>query len=537
MSSVKKNALIATFAVFFSRIAGLIREMVFAFFFGAGPALDAFITAFRIPNLLRDLFAEGALSQSFVSVFSKKMVTDGDEAAFRLASRLKIFVLIFLGIICALGIIFAPQIVTLLASGFSPEKRELTIQLTRVLFPFILFVSLAAVCMGMLNAKGKFGLPQSASTFFNISSIIAGLFFSFLLSPQMMTSSFKYLVQGGDKPVYAAFEIVQAILGMAIGTLLGGLVQWIIQVPLLFKLGFRFHFPRPLFDDNLKKVLLLTLPSIVGASAVQVNVLINTNFASYLADGSISWLSYAFRFMQFPIGLFGVAVSLATAPALARLLAQGKEGELRQTLKGSIQMTLFLCVPSALGLMVFAKPIISLIYQYGHFTDYDAYQTALALKAYAMGLGFYALIKVYQPAFLAFDDAKLPMRVSLISIAVNFVLGYLMVFYFHFSHWGLALSTSLVASINFALLAFFFKKKASDVWDNELIATTFKIILASAVSVGAGFALQLVLPHGRLFVPLVPILLTSLVYMAISNALRLEEATALMQSIKRKIRL
>ena len=335
-TSVRRQASIATLAVSGSRIMGLVREMVFAFFFGAGPALDAFIAAFRIPNLLRDLFSEGALSNAFVTVFSKKGVKEGDEAAWRLANHVFGFVIVVLGALTLLGIVFSPWIVHGVASGFTGEKFQYTVLLNRILFPFILFVSFAAIAMGMLNTKGKFALPQSASTFFNITSIVTGLLFAWLLEPEGMRQGFAFLLNHTGEKMGSWEATKRALTGMAIGTLIGGLVQWWVQMPALNRLGFRFRPTVDFKDEGLRQVLRLTGPAIIGGAAVQVNVLVNTNFASYLVDGSIAWLNFAFRLMQFPIGVFGVAVALATAPAVARVAAQNDPEKFKKTFCESI---------------------------------------------------------------------------------------------------------------------------------------------------------------------------------------------------------
>jgi putative peptidoglycan lipid II flippase len=487
MSSVRKNASIATIAVSFSRVAGLVREMVFAFFFGAGPALDAFIAAFRIPNLLRDLFSEGALSTSFVTVFAQQEKKEGEKSAWDLASQTLNFVIVFVGVLTLLGIIFSPWIVKIIASGFEGDKFQYTVFLNRILFPFILFISMAAVCMGILNTKGKFALPQSASTFFNLTSIIVGLFFAYCFAPDLIKASFEALLHHAKPQSPSWLEVTKAMTGMALGTLLGGFVQWAVQMPALYKLGFRYRFSLNLRHPGLMQVLKLTIPAVIGGAAVQVNVMVNTNFASYLADGSISWLNYAFRLMQFPLGVFGVAVAAATAPAVARFAIQNDSENLKTTVSESVLLTLFLCVPSALGLMALAEPIMALIYQHGRFNAFDTHQAALALRAYAVGLVFYSLIKVLQPVFLAHGDAKTPMRISIISIVVNFAVNWLLVFEFHFTHWGLALGTSCVACWNGIWLAILLRKKMGEFWDGKIFVEVAKIAGSSFLSVLVGW--------------------------------------------------
>lgn len=541
--SVRKHASIATLAVSGSRVTGLVREMVFAFFFGAGPVLDAFIAAFRIPNLLRDLFSEGALSNAFVTVFSKKAAKEGDRAAWDLANKILTFVFVLIGLITILGIIFSPWIVNVVASGFTDEKFQFTVLINRILFPFILFVSLAAVAMGMLNTKGKFALPQSASTFFNLTSIIAGLGFAYLMAPSAVGGIFKYLFGYGPK-VFPSWEVLcQAMIGMAVGILLGGLVQWVVQMPSLFKLGFRLKPSFNFRDSGLWQVLRLTGPAVIGGAAVQVNVLVNTNFASYLVDGSISWLSFAFRLVQFPIGVFGVAIALATTPALARLVAQKDKPGFRKTLSESTQMSLFLCIPSALGLIVLAKPIIGLIYQYGQFTPHDTLQASSALMAYSVGICFYAIIKLYQPAFLAYNDARTPMLISMASMGINFCLNWFLVFVLHFQHWGLALGTSCVALFDVILLTILLRKKIRGIWSKSLVKNLVKILFSAIISVLAGWVAcrQILFLLGeeaiwqRLLLVFPPIFLTVLFYYFFCSRLGVNEATLVRDWVKEKI--
>ena len=268
---------IVALAVMLSRVLGLARELIFAGFFGAGRGMDAYITAYRAPNLLRDLFAEGALSVAFVTVFSKLGVEKSHEAAWELARKMATLALVFMSIVTLLGIVFAPALIAVLAPGFDAEKSAFAVELTRIMFPFILMVSLAALVMGMLNSRNVFGIPALASSFYNLGSIFGGVTIAWLIDP--------------------AFG-PRALIGMAIGTLIGGFLQLAVQIPSLKKVGFTFHFDFGWRDEQVKRVLWLMLPAVIAASAVQVNVMVNSIFASFLEYGAVSWLSYAFRLMQ-----------------------------------------------------------------------------------------------------------------------------------------------------------------------------------------------------------------------------------------------
>ncbi|MGB7949421.1 MAG: murein biosynthesis integral membrane protein MurJ [Candidatus Binatia bacterium] len=464
--SVARNASVVSLAVMGSRVLGLVRDQVFAIFFGAGLQYDAFLAAFRIPNLLRDLFAEGALSAAFVTTFTQVLATKGHEEAIRLSNRVATLIILVITAISAIGWWYAPTIVQILAPGFYdvPGKAELTIMLTRILIPFLLFVALAAQAMGILNALGRFGIPAFASAFFNIGSIVGGLLLGFVLGPAIGLS---------------------AIEGMAYGTLLGGFLQFAVQWPSLARVGFRYRPMVSVSDPGVRQIFRLMGPAILGTAAVQVNVLVNTNFASAIIDpatgaianGPVSWLSYAFRFMQFPIGVFGVAIATAALPPLSRSSGQADLIEFRRTLVHSLTLVFLLCVPSAIGLAVLGRPIVSLIFEHGRFTAFDTVQTGDALAAYAIGLAGYAAVKVLSPAFYALDDARTPMLISLGSIVVNYVLNSLLVG--PFGHIGLAFSTSAVALINCLLLVAFMRRRIGGLEGSGLVSTLVRICVAS----------------------------------------------------------
>jgi putative peptidoglycan lipid II flippase len=502
-------------AVMGSRILGLLREMVFAAVFGAGMVTDAFNAAFRIPNLLRDLFAEGALSVSFVTTFSKKMATEGKDAAFRLACQIVSFVCLVLFIITLLGILGSDWIVKLIASGFddTPGKIELTVQLTRILFPFIFFVSLAAVYMGLLNSLGSFGLPASASTAFNAVSIISGLALGWLIDPEL-----------GWKAIY----------GFAIGTVLGGIVQFLIQVPRSIKLGFHYRWLLDWKDSGLRQVLVLTLPAIIGGAAVQVNVLVNTKYASYLGNGPVTWLYYAFRLMQFPIGMFGVAIASVVLPSVSRSAAQENMDHFREKMSEGIKLALFLTIPSSVGLAVLAKPIIAAIYQHGRFLAFDTAQTAMVLQAYTIGLAGYACIKVLAPSFYALDLPRIPVRISMTGIVINIILNYTFIFIFKFGVLGLALTTSLVALINVLQLAFELRSRIGAY--GRMFEFFKQILLSSAIMGLCVYAVKTMLePHftrfwGNLSLLGIAIVVGVAVFLTAAWALKMKELNMLLPS-------
>jgi putative peptidoglycan lipid II flippase len=472
-AQLARRAGVVSVAVLASRVLGLVREQVFAVFFGAGRELDAFITAFRIPNLLRDLFAEGALSAAFVTTFTQHLERDGDAAAWRLASRVVNALAIVVGLLTLLGIWLAPTLVALIAPGFSgtPGKVELTVHLTRIMFPFLLLIALAAVAMGVLNTRNVFGVPASASAFFNLGSIVGGLGFAAWLAPGYLHSVV------GRAPMDAALA-ARAMTGMAIGTLVGGLLQLLVQLPSLRRIGFRY---RPLLDfrdPGVRQVMRLMAPATIGAAAVQVNVFVNNNFASYLGDGPVSWLNVAFRFMQLPIGLFGVAIGTVTLPVVSRHRARGDAEGLRRTVRQALEMVALLCLPAAAGLAILGVPVIGLIYEHGRFKPTDTIAAAQALAGYAVGLAGYAGIKVLAPSFYALGDARTPMAVSLLSILVNYSLNWLFVRVLGFGHLGLALATSSVALGNFGLLFVLLRRRVGPIGG---IGVAARIAAATAI--------------------------------------------------------
>jgi putative peptidoglycan lipid II flippase len=438
--AVFRSAGTVSAAVFLSRITGLVREMVMARLFGAGAAYDAFLLGFRIPNLTRDLFAEGALSSAFVPTFTRYLATRGRRAAAELSDLTATLLVVAAGAVCVVGMIFSPALVRLMAPGFEqvPGKFALAVLLTRVMFPFLALVALAAQAMGVLNACGRFGVPALASTAFNLGSVAIGLALGFTAGRRSG--------QG-------------LIVSMAWGVVAGGALQLLWQAPSLWRAGFQFRPRWNLRHEGLRAILRLMLPAFLGNAAVQINALVNTNIASSLTDasghvlnGPVSWLGYAFRFLQLPLGLFGVAIATATLPEISRLAARRRMDEFAATLGRSLRMALFLAIPSSVGLAVLGGSMIGAVYQWGRFHAFDTRQTAAALACYSAGLAGYSAIKLLAPAFYALGDARTPMLVSVASIGVNFAAAPLLARRLGMGHAGLALSTSIVALTGAAAL-------------------------------------------------------------------------------------
>ncbi len=423
------------FATFLSRILGLVREQVFAFLFGAGNATDAFNIAFRIPNLLRDLFAEGAMSAALVPTFTKVRKEEGDARAWRVAGLVFRVLLGVVGVLALGGILFAPHLVGLYAAAFRsvPGKFELTVRMTRIMFPFFPLVALAAAYMGILNACGKFFLPGFASALFNLTSILTGILGAWLL-PRFGQPS---------------------ILGMAIGVVVGGTVQAFCQLPELYRQGYRWKGRTPADppwrqDPALRRMLALMIPGMVGLAATQVNVLVNSVLATSQGPGAVSWLNYAFRLMQFPIGIFGVSLAAATLPRVSALWVEKNPQGVADTLTRSLRHVFAVNLPASAGLAFLGAPIIALLFQYGRFGQSDTDATATALAAYSAGLAAYSAVKVLVPACYALGNTRLPVISSVLSVVVTIALNLAMVGPLGF--WGLALGTSLAALFNAVFL-------------------------------------------------------------------------------------
>ncbi|MCI0595667.1 MAG: murein biosynthesis integral membrane protein MurJ [candidate division Zixibacteria bacterium] len=438
-----------------SRILGLAREQVFAYLFGAGLATDAFIAAFRIPNLLRDLFAEGAMSAAFVPAFSKKLSLEGKQNAFFLFNLVGNALVVVLAVVVLLGIYFTPAVVSAIAPGFEKiaGKAELTVDMARIMFPYLILVALAALTMGVLNSLGHFTWPAFSSAFLNIGMIAAG----FALCPLF------------DPP----------IIGMAYGVLLGGFLQWAVQMPSLKNEGYRY---RPVFSfrhPELLAVVGLVIPAVVGIASTEVNIFVNTQIASLMPEGAVSYLNYAFRLMHFPLGVFGVALATVSLPALSQKVAANDMKGVGDTAASAMGLVFFLNVPASLFLMVAAVPVISVLFQHGRFGPQDTLLTAPALQLYALGLLGYSGVRVLAPVFYAFADTKTPVKAGILAVFSNIVLN--VSFYkLGFGFRWLAFSASVSAFVIFFLLLYLFKKKLPG-WDGSAVWSKFWRIFLAAI--------------------------------------------------------
>lgn len=409
-----------------SRILGFVRDFVIARSFGAGPLTDAFFVAFRLPNLLRRLFAEGAFSQAFVPVLAEYRARQGDVETKHLVDHVASLLFLILIVVTALGMLASPLLITIFAPGFSadPNKFELTVQLTRITFPYILFMSLVALSAGILNTWSRFTLPAFTPILLNLSFIGMALFATPWFDPPIV------------------------VLGWAV--FLGGALQLAVQIPALSKIGMLPDFAPVWRDPGVQRIFKLMGPAVLGVSVSQVSLIINTIFASFLATGSVSWLYYADRLMEFPAGLLGAALGTILLPSLARTHASGNPTEFSALLDWGLRLTLMLTLPASLALAILAVPLLATLFQHGAFDVTDVLQTRQALVAYAIGLTGLILVKVLAPGFYARQDIRTPVKIALLTLLMTQLMN--LAFIGWLKHAGLALSIGLASCLNAFLL-------------------------------------------------------------------------------------
>jgi putative peptidoglycan lipid II flippase len=520
-SRMARSAGLIGIATMASRLLGVARETVLAAMFGAGTQMDAFNVAFRVPNLLRDLFAEGAMTAAFVPTFTRTLTHKGEADAWRLGSLVINALALVTGVLALLGIVFADPITAALAPEYAqvPGKLELTALLTRVMMPFFPMIAVAASVMGMLNARHKFFVPSLSPAMFNVATIVC----AFALAPLMP--------RVGQQPIMA----------IAIGTLLGGLGQIVLQWPLLRREGFRYQPILSFRDSGLRDVLRLMIPGVVGVGAVQVNVVVNTYLASGEAPGSVSWLSYAFRLMYLPIGLFGVSIAMASLPDISRQAASEDLAAVRQTVSRGLRMMLVLNVPATVGLIVLAEPIVSLLYERNRFGPADTIATAGALAFYAPGLIGYSAVKIGSPTFYSLGDSRTPVTVSVLSVLTNLVLNLILVRVLSFR--GLALGTAIAALFNAATLLWLLRDRLRGLDGRAVLVSAVKITAASILmAIAARFAFDLLnasLPGNAEWVRIVRVscsIAVGLVTLtAAAKLFRVEEFDEVWQRLSRRI--
>lgn len=451
-----------------SRILGLVRDQVLAALFGAGNEMDAFVVAFRIPNLVRNLFAEGAMSAAFVPTFTAALTRGGKPAAWRLGNNVLNALLVVTGVLVVAGILFARPIIGLYAAGYAnvPGKLDLTVSLTRVMLPFLTLVAVAAVMMGMLHSLNHYFLPGLSPAMFNVATIACAL----TLTPVMPRMG------------------LPRIMAIGIGAIAGGLGQIAAQWIPLSREGFTYSRTLDINDEGLARVLLLMGPGTLGLAATQVNLFVNTLLATGQGTGAVSWLQYAFRLMYFPIGLFGVSIATAVLPLISRHAAVHDTGGIRATVARGMRLMLMLNIPATLGLIALATPIVRLLFERGHFQPSDTAATALALRYYAAGLVGYSTARIVSPVFYAIGRSRVPVLVSIVTIAVNIVASVSLVRALGFS--GLALGTSIAAVTNGAALLWLLHRQLDGVESTSLASAFVRVTLASAAMAAVAVAVE-----------------------------------------------
>ena len=425
-SSLLCSSAVVSVMTLLSRILGMVRDMVVASYFGSGASADAFFVAFKIPNFLRRLFAEGAFAQAFVPVLSeyreKRSFADVKQLVDRTAGMLGLT----LTALTALGVVMSPYLIMLFAPGFhdEPSKMQLAGELLRITFPYLLLISLTAFCGGILNSYGRFAVPAFTPVLLNVSMIGATVFLT---------------------PFFA-----EPVMALAWGVFIAGVAQLLFQMPFLWKMRL---LPRPRVvanDPGVKRIMLLMLPALFGVSVSQINLLLDTVLASFLQTGSVSWLYYADRLSELPLGAFGIAIGTVILPALSRHHSTAKPEEFSATIDWALRMVLLVGVPAALALAFLAEPLIATLFFYGAMTATDVTQAAAALQAYSLGVLTFMLIKVLAPGFFARQDLRTPVRIAIICMVVNMVLNLILIW--PLQHVGLALATSLASMLNTGLL-------------------------------------------------------------------------------------
>ncbi len=490
-------------ATLVSRVLGFVRDLITAATLGAGLFADAFFVAFRIPNLLRSLFAEGSLTMAFIPAFSRVRAEEGEARAQEMARSVLAWLLSILTVITLLAMYFAPELTGLIAPGFArnPELLDTTASLLRICFPFIIFISGVGLCMGILNALDHFFAPAFAPCLLNIG------FITFALAGWQLGLNVAYC--------------------LAWGVLVSGLAQWLFQQPFLARLGFAWRGPWRWFDPAVVRMGRLMLPSVFGSAVYQINLLLGTLLASFLPVGSISYLYYADRLVQFPVGVFGLAVSTAALPSLSRLCAEGRMDEFSGVVRSAMRLSLFISLPAMAGLIALAGPLIGLLFGRGAFGPEAIQATSTALVAYGVGLPAIALVRPLVGAFYALDDTRTPVLVAALCVGVNVLLGWgLMQF---LSHAGLALAVSVASFMNVALLSWLLKRRVG-LWplDREPTLKCAGASLAIGLCAWASSGTQLA------WAVLIPV--WAVLYFVLARKLGLDEARMLLDAVGRRLR-
>ncbi len=500
MSKLLKNTSIIAGATLLSRILGFIRDMVIAYTLGAGPMADVFFVAFRVPNLLRRLFAEGSLTMAFVPIFKNIQTKEGRQSAFCFARSTFYWLVGILILLTLFAIIFAPYITYIVAPGFEhrPEIFTFTVKLIRICFPYIIFISSVALCMGILNSLGHFAAPALAPCVLNIV----------LISSALLAKYFKMNIP----------------IALSYGVLVAGIGQLLLQQPPLKKLSFSWTGEINLRHKGIKLLFKLMVPSIFGAAVYQINIILNTVLASFLKSGAISYLYYADRLVQFPLGVFGVAVSVAALPDLSALASKMDMKKFKNTLNQSLYLILFICLPATAGLIGLSTPIVKILFHRGAFNETSVHATALCLIGYGIGLPAFSLVRTLVSSLYSLKDTKSPAIIATICLFVNLILGLILMRYL--SYFGLAIAVSISSWINVILLCIMLYKKIGSWIDLEK-----KLFFFFGLSVLILYICNLVSSHEILSILIIPVI--GLVYLFLCIAFKIQEGVMILKLFKK----
>ena len=499
---------------FLSRIAGYARDVIIAYFFGATALTDAFWVAFRIPNLLRRLFAEGSLTISFIPVFTQYLETKNKEEAKKVADAV-FTILVFLLILISIGgILLSPYIIKLFAAGFDESTFELAVSLNRIMFPYIIFISLTALSMGVLNSLRHFFAPAFSPVILNICIIVAVFF----------------LYKNFNVPIYAA----------AVGVIAGGILQLIFQLPFLYGRGFLFSFHKQVRHPAVKKIGFLIIPQLFGVAVYNINILVNTQYASFMTEGTISYLYFAERLIEFPLGIIAVSIATVLLPSLSSYVSKKEFDKFKETYSFTLRLMFFILIPALVGLIVLRVPICNLLYQRGEFDYAATVFTSQALLGYAVGLWAVGGIRITAPAFYSMQDTKTPVIIAFVAFIVNAVLGYVLGFTFGYKHTGLALASSISSIINFVLLFYLIERRVGNINIKSIIVLLVKLTAISGV-MGiviwriskltfwneSAFSLE------KIGILAASIVIAAVIYFLLAKILKIEEADFLVKMIRR----
>jgi putative peptidoglycan lipid II flippase len=452
------------YSTLISRIAGYVRDMVIAYFFGATAETDAYFVAFRIPNLLRRLLAEGSLTVSFIPVFTEYLEKKSREEAKRVSDITFTLLTIVLILVSIAGILLSPFIINLFASGFKRETFTLAVKLNQIMFPFIFFVSLSALAMGILNSLNNFFAPAFSTVIFNVVSIAV--------------------------IVFAYQRLHTPVFSLAIGVIIGGFVQLVFQIPFLKSRGFLFAFRRNLRHPAVKKIALLMSPQLFGVAVYNLNILISTQYASHLPEGTVSYLYNSERLTEFPLGLIAVSIATAMLPSLSSQVSKGEIEKFRESYYFALRLMLFTIIPALTGLIALRVPICNLLYQRGEFNYEATLRTSEALLGYAAGIWAVGGVRITAPAFYAMQNTKTPVVIAFFAFIVNAIFGYVLGFTLGLKHTGLTLASSISSTFNFSLLFFILSRHIGYIKIKGILTYAIKIVCASLVMGAAAWMIS-----------------------------------------------